>query len=160
MNYDLRNSNKESRKRFVKYANFLLRSQKSNVCLIDESHRTLNQNSYLHVLCRILAADTGVTESYAKEVYFKMLANKDIFVTVTKDPITGNMVKMTKSTTDLTVPEMRRALTNFRNWAAENGYYLPNANMADDGSLSFSEQADKDAFDQAVIQTSTLENYT
>ena len=104
MNYDLRKSNKESRKKFVKYANSLLRNERSNVCLIDESNRTLNQNSYIHVLCRILAAQTGVTEAYAKQVYFKSIANPDIFINVTKDTLTNQMVKVTRSTTDLTIP--------------------------------------------------------
>ena len=40
MNYDL--SNKEWRKRFVKYANSLLEKQRTNVVLVDESNRTLN----------------------------------------------------------------------------------------------------------------------
>ena len=159
MNYDLRKSNKESRKKFVKYANSLLKNERSNVCLIDESNRTLNQNSYIHVLCRILAAQTGVTEAYAKQVYFKSIANPDIFINVTKDTLTNQMVKVTRSTTDLTIPEMRKAITNFRNWAAENGYDLPDATIADDGTMSFVSDYDKEAYNQAIIETSKLEQY-
>ncbi len=103
MNYDLRKTNKESRKRFLRYANSLLKNERSNVCLIDESDRTLNQNSYLHVLCRILASYSGVTEDYAKQVYFKRMANPDIFVTATKDPLTNQMITRTRSTTELTI---------------------------------------------------------
>lgn len=157
MNYNL--SNKEDRGRFVKRANKLLEKQQTNVCLIDESNRTLNQNSYIHVLCRILAADTGQTTEYAKQVYFKELANPDIFITVTKDAVTNQMVKYTKSTSSLTINEMRRAIDNFRKWAANNGYYLPEANMSDDGSLSFASDNDKQAFNQAVIETSKVEDY-
>ena len=144
MNYDL--AQKDDRKRFVRYANSLLRNKRTNVCLLDESGRTLNQNSYIHVLCRILAMDIGVTESYAKQVYFKEIANRDIFITSTKDPLTGKFVTTTRSTCDLTIPEMRRAITQFRNWAAENGYYLPEANINDDGSMVFASDKDKDAF--------------
>lgn len=157
MNYDL--SIKEERKNFIKRANALLAKQKGNVCLKDETNRTLNQNSYIHILCRIMATQTGVTEAYAKQVYFKEIANPDVFSTVTKDSITGKMVKYYKSTADLTVPEMRKAITNFRNWASENGYYLPEAQIADDGSVSFSTTYDKDAFHQATISTSKLEEY-
>ena len=156
MNYDLRD--KDSRKRFVRYANLLLRNQRTNVALCDESHRTLNQNAYIHVLCRILAQDVGVTEAYAKQVYFKDLANPGLFSTATKDELTGQMVTRTRSTCELTVPEMRKAITNFRNWAAEHGYYLPEANMNDDGSLVFASDKDKEAFHQAEIKTSQSEN--
>ena len=157
MNYDL--TSKEDRKRFVQRANKLLESQRKNVSLVDESNRTLNQNSYIHILCRIMAAGTGVTEAYAKQVYFKELANPEIFVTMTKDPITGKMIKFTRSTCDLSIPEMRKAIQNFRDWAADNGYNLPDAQIADDGSMSFSTPADKSAFHQATIETSKLESY-
>ena len=157
MNYDL--SIKEERKSFIKRVNALLRNQKNNVSLKDESNRTLNQNSYIHILCRIMASQTGVTEAYAKQVYFKEIANPDLFISTTKDSITGSLVKYYRSTCDLTVPEMRRAITNFRDWASENGYYLPDAQVADDGSVSFSSPYDKDAFHQAAIQTSKVEDY-
>ena len=41
--------------------------------------KTLEQNGYLHVLCRIMAMETHVSERYAKYVYFKQLANPEIF---------------------------------------------------------------------------------
>jgi hypothetical protein len=159
MNYDLRRSNKESRKKFVKYANSLLKSERCNVSLIDESNRTLNQNSYIHVLCRILASQTGVTEAYAKQVYFKTLANPDIFVTTTKEPVTNQVVQAIRSTRDLTIPEMRRAISNFRAWAADNGFDLPDATLSDDGTMSFVTNYDKEAYNQAIIETSKMEDY-
>ena len=158
MNYDL--SLKKDRSLFIKRANNLLKNQRTNVALVDESNRTLNQNSYIHVLCRILAADTGVSEQYAKQVYFKELANPDIFISVSKDSITGKMVKFSRSTCELTLQEMRKAISNFRDWAADNGYYLPDANIADDGTVSFSTDDDKAAFHQAEIQTSRSFNLT
>ena len=108
MNYDL--TNKENRKRFITRCNSLLKNQRNNVCLVDESGRTLSQNKYIHVLCRVLAQDVGVSEEYAKQVYFKELANRDIFVTFTKDPIANKMVEVHRSTYDLTIEEMRRAI--------------------------------------------------
>ena len=157
MNYDL--TTKESRLRFIKRCNALLKNRRTNVVLIDESNRTLSQNKYIHVLCRILAADIGVTEQYAKQVYFKTLANPDIFVTVSKDPLTGEMVKTVRSTCDLTIQEMRRAIEGFRIWAADNGYALPEATLEDDGTMTFENDGDKIAFHQAEIETSKMEEY-
>lgn len=153
MNYDL--TVKEDRKKFVKRCNELLRSKRTNVSVVDESNRTLNQNCYIHVLCRILAQDIGVTESYAKQVYFKEIANPDIFISVTKDPLTNKVVKTTRSTRDLTIAEMSKAIKQFVDWAAEEGYVLPEATLANDGSMSFVSEQDKAAFHQAQIRTSS-----
>lgn len=159
MNYDLRRTNPEERKRFVKYANSLLKNERANVSLIDESKRTPNQNSYLHILCRILAVETGVSEDYAKQVYFKTFANRELFHRVTKDPVTNNMVSVTRSTSELTVPEMRKAIENLHHWAADNGFILPEASIKDDGSVEFSSDKDKEAYNKAIITTSKQEQY-
>ena len=155
MNYDL--SQKEDRKKFLHRANMLLRKQRTNVALIDESKRTPNQNSYIHVLCRILAMDTGVSERYAKLVYFKELANPDIFVSVSKDPIAGKPIKFIRSSCDLTVPEMARAIDNFLRWAAEQGYELPQASLNEDGELVFASEEEKEKFHRAQLETSKLD---
>lgn len=157
MNYDLRD--KQDRKRFLRYANSLMRNQRRNVRLIDESCRTLNQNSYLHVLCRILALDTGVTEKYAKDVYFKGLSNPDIFLTETSDPITGAKIRYVKSTKDLSITEMSKAINNFRYWAEQNGYYLPDASINDDGEITFKSKDDEEMFRKAEMETSKFDNF-
>lgn len=155
MNYDL--SQKEDRKKFLRRANMLMRKQRTNVALIDESKRTINQNSYIHVLCRILAEDTGVSERYAKLVYFKELANPDIFVSVSKDPIAGKPIKFIRSSCDLSVPEMAQAITNFLQWSAEQGYDLPQASLDEDGQLVFASEEEKEKFHRAQIETSKLD---
>ena len=157
MNYNL--TNKEDRKRFVRYANSLLKNQRTLISLEDKSNRTLSQNCYIHVLCRIMAQETGTTEYYAKQVYFKEIANPDLFVRVTKDPLTGQMVKTIRSSTELTIGEMAKAITNFISWAAEQGYVLPEANTNDDGTVSFGSDYDKQAFEQAEVETSKNEKY-
>ncbi len=157
MNYDLRI--KEERKLFIKRANQLLKSERTNVVLCDESNKTVKQNSYIHVLCRILATETGVTEAYAKQVYFKELANPSIFVTVTTDNISGKVIKYYKSIKDLTLQETRKAISSFILWAEENGYHLPKATVQMDGSLSFNSAQDEQAYHQAIIKTSKFENY-
>lgn len=155
MNYDL--SIKDERRRFVKRANALLKNQRSNVCLIDESNRTLNQNAYLHVLCRVLAMDTGVTENYAKQIYFKRIANPEIFVSVTRDPVTNEAISYVRSTADVTITDMSKAIDNFLMWASENGYNLPQASLNEDGSLSWNSEEDKEAFHKAQIETSKMD---
>jgi len=157
MNYDLRDKN--DRKRFLRYANALMRNEKTNVKLIDESNRTLNQNSYLHILCRILAVETGVTEKYAKDVYFKQLANPNIFLQEIEDPITHNKAVYLKSTSELTVTEMNKAINYFRFWAESNGYYLPDASTDIDGTITFASEKDEEAFHKAEIETSKFDSY-
>ena len=157
MNYDL--TDKEQRKRFIRYANSLLKNQRTLVSLEDHSNRTISQNCYIHVLCRILASDTGVTEYYAKQVYFKELANPDIFVHMTKDALTGKMVKTIRSSTDLSVQEMSRAISSFIMWAAEQGYKLPEATTSEDGTMVFKSEEDKEAYRQAQISTNKDEQY-
>ena len=117
MNYDL--TNPLHRKQFVRRANKMLKDKCSNVSLVNESKRSLKQNSYLHVLCRIMAIETGVSEKYSKNVYFKIMSNPDIFIKDDVDKLTGMRVQYIRSTADLTADEMSRAINSFRRWAEE-----------------------------------------
>jgi hypothetical protein len=110
-------------------------------------------------LCRILAQDVGVTEEYAKQVYFKELANPSIFITCTKDPLTNEMIKITRSTVDLNINEMRRAIDGFIRWAAGKGSVLPEATLNDDGTMTFDDEQNNAAFHQAEIETSKADEY-
>jgi len=160
MNYDL--TDKNDRKRFLRYANSLLKNQRTNVKLTDESNRTLNQNSYAHVLIRIVAAYTGETEYYAKQVYFKALANPGIFFLITKDAATGKMMKMVRSTSELSIDEMRKAISNFHWWVLETfdgQLVLPEATIEDDGTVTFKSDAEKEGFAKAEIEASKAEVY-
>lgn len=154
MNYDL--SVKEDRKKFIKRANALLKSSRPNVALIDESNKTPNQNAYIHVLCRIIAEETGTSEYYAKQVYFKEIANNELFIRITKDSLTNQLVKTIRSICDLTIPELSRAINRFIKWAAEQGYILPKATVSNDGSLCFDTDKDQAMYHQALIHTSKL----
>lgn len=122
---------------------------RTNVCLVDESERTLNQNAYLHVLFRIVADYTGDSEEYVKQVHFKLIVNPEIFVKVTKDKTTGKMLKYIRSTAEVDVGEMSRAIDNFIRWSAEQGITLPEAQINTDHSVSFASQQDANAFHQA-----------
>lgn len=157
MIYDL--TNPLHRKQFAKRANDMLRKSCTNAVLIDESKRSIKQNSYLHVLCRILAIETGVTEDYSKQVYFKQLANPTLFIVEEEDKITGAKLQRLKSTSELTKEEMTRAINTFRRWSEENGYYLPEANPDEDGNMNFASEEDEQAYHQAELEASRLENY-
>jgi len=106
-----------------------------------------------------MAFETGVKESYAKEVYFKTYANHDLFIQEVTDPITGTVVNCYRSTADLTIDEMTRAINNFRHWAEENGYYLPEATLDDDEKLIFKSPKDEQAFNQAAIETARASQF-
>ena len=93
--------------------------------LTAKTFRSRNQNSYLHLLIGVVAMDTGTTIAYAKEVYFKRLCNKDLFIKEETDLYAGK-VEVVRSTTDLTTGEMSMAIDRFKKWGAENGIYLPN----------------------------------
>ena len=137
----------------------MLEKKCQSATLIDGSKRTLSQNSYLHVLCRILAIEIGVTEKYAKDVYFKQLANPDLFIRDESDSLTGMKIQRLRSTSELTTEEMSKAINTFRHWSEEQGYYLPEANPDDDGSMEFASENDELAFRQGELESSRLERY-
>lgn len=151
MKYDL--STPLHRKQFIAKCNRLLHDKATLVSLNDESTRTIQQNKYLHVLCRIMAMCVGETEHYAKEVYFKELANPEIFVRESVDKVTGEIFKYVRSTADLSKDEMTRAINNFRHWSEDHGYYLPDADVDDEGVVSFKSSRDAEAFHQADLET-------
>lgn len=155
MKYDL--SNTYDRKRFVRRANQLLKKKAGLINLLDESGRTLNQNSYLHVLIRIMALETGVSESYAKQVYFKIMSNPDLFISEETDNLTGAKVQRLKSTSELKKDDTTKAINNFRHWAENNGYYLPEASLDETDHLVFKTKDDEDAFKKAEIETGKAE---
>ena len=157
MNYDL--TNPLHRKQFVRRANKMLERKCQNAVLTDESKRSLSQNSYLHVLCRILAIETGVTERYAKDMYFKTMSNPDIFIRDDEDKLTGMRVQYLRSTSTLTTDEMSKAINSFRHWSEDQGYYLPEADLDASGNMVFTSEKDKEAFRQGEIEASRMESF-
>lgn len=151
MKYDL--STPLHRKQFIAKCNKLLQDKATLVSLNDESSRTIQQNKYLHVLCRIMALSTGESEHYAKEVYFKELSNSEIFVRERVDKVTGEVQKYLRSSAELSKDEMTRAINNFRYWSENNGYYLPDADVDNEGIVSFKSSRDAEAFHQADLET-------
>lgn len=97
-------------------------------CVVEVSEKTfrsINQNSYLHLLLGVVAMETGNTLADVKEYYFKRIINPDIFIVTKKDKL-GNSFESTRSSSQLTKEEMSMAIDRLKRWGAENGIYLPN----------------------------------
>lgn len=87
--------------------------------------RSLQQNSYLHVLLGYFAAQTGNTLEWVKKEYYKKLVNPTTFIRTKEDRFMG-VVKYLRSSADLDTAEMTTSIDRFRNWSAsEVGIYLP-----------------------------------
>lgn len=98
-----------------------------------KTKRTLNQNSYLHLLLGYFASKTGNTLEWVKQQYYKRTCNPDLFVSERYDAILGRYVKYVRSSADLTTDEMTTSIERFRNWAAsEAGIYLPEAHRKEE----------------------------
>lgn len=89
--------------------------------------RSIKQNKYLHLLLGFFASEYGETIDYVKEQYFKLAANRSIFVRERDDKLAGR-VSYLRSTRDLDKGEMQMAIERFRYWSSINaGIYLPSA---------------------------------
>lgn len=97
-------------------------------CIVEltekKMKRSLSQNSYLHLILSYFASQTGNTLEWVKQQYYKKLCNPDIFIGEKEDPFLGR-VTYVRSSADLRTDEMKLSIDRFRNWAASEGYYLP-----------------------------------
>lgn len=104
--------------------------ERGAMAIIEEKklRRSLPQNSYLHLLLGYFASQTGCTLEWVKERYYKLAANRELFLASRTDPVTGKPTNYLRSSALLTSDEMALSITRFRNWAAaEAGIYLPEA---------------------------------
>ena len=86
--------------------------------------RSLNQNSYLHLLLGDFAAHFGYTLEEAKTIY-KRDINPTVYV------YEKNFSKFLRSSADLDKDEMAKTIDNFMKVSAENGHPLPPATDID-----------------------------
>lgn len=121
MKYNL--TDQLDRQRFTARVEGML-AKGSYVELKDCARRTLNQNSYLHLLLGVVAMDTGNDLQYVKTWYFKRLVNRDIFIVRREDKYCG-VVETERSTAELTKEETSIAIDRFKRWGNENGFYMP-----------------------------------
>lgn len=125
MIYDL--SNELQAENFKKRCNSLFQKK----CIVEltekKPQRTLSQNSYLHAALGFFGLQIGYTLEEVKQWYFKETVNPMLFVRQKKDPITGEVRKYLRSSSDLTIDEMTTAIERFRNWAVtiDPPVYIP-----------------------------------
>ena len=88
--------------------------------------RTLSQNAYLHVLLGFFACEYGCGMDEAKVRFYKERCNKDIFLSKRVNQ-KGIEVEYLRSSADLSVDEMRLSIERFKNYSAQIGIPLPDA---------------------------------
>ena len=116
-------ANELDRRRFAARVERLTSAQ-AVVELTEKAPRSINQNSYLHLILGVVAMETGNTLEDTKRVYFKQLCNPGIFCQEKTDDL-GNKVDTLRSSADVTKEEMSTAIDRFKMWAASNGIYIP-----------------------------------
>jgi hypothetical protein len=89
--------------------------------------RTLNQNSYLHLLIADFAVEFGYNLAEAKIVYKR--CSPDLYVYRKHDQT------FVKSSADLSLTEMAQSITRFKDFSREQGHDLPEAENAEWRSL-------------------------
>lgn len=122
MLYDLKNP--LDRERFKRRCNALFKKR----CVVELSEkvkRSSQQNRYLHLLLGYLAMETGNSLDYAKEVFYKRSANREIFVREKDDELIGR-TEYLRSSADLTTEEFSMSIDRLRDWSSQTaGIYLP-----------------------------------
>ena len=122
MIYDLK---KEAEKADVRYEH--LKNKGAVIELTEKTNRSLNQNSYLHLLFGIFAIEYGCSIRFVKDRFFKETVNQELFVTKRRDKILGDIIEL-RSSADLTVEEMVTAIDRFKIWSSqEAGIFLPDS---------------------------------
>ena len=125
MLYDLKSP--LDRERFKRRCNALYKKE-GIVELSEKTIRSNQSNKYLHTLLGFLAMETGNTLEYAKEVFYKMAANKDIFVRIKEDELLGK-VEYLRSSATLSQEEFSTSIDRLRDWSSQvAGIYLPSPN--------------------------------
>jgi hypothetical protein len=125
MLYDLKNP--LDRERFKRRCNALFQKQ-GIVELSERVKRSSQSNRYLHLIIGYLAMETGNTLEYAKEVFYKRTANRELFVREKEDEFLGK-TEYLRSSAELTQEEFSLSIDRFRDWSSQTaGIYLPSPN--------------------------------
>lgn len=98
--------------------------------------RSLNQNSYYHLLLGIFGLEFGWSLEEAKIIH-KREVSPNIFI------YEKNGKKFVRSSADLDSKEMTDAIEQFRKYSAENGLYLPEPDEQDK-LIYYSNQIEKE----------------
>lgn len=92
-------------------------------------HRTINQNSFLHLLLNYFGVETGYTLAESKYLYKNVNAGLYRYE--------KNSVKFLRSTADLTKEDMQKSINRFMEWSKEKGIELPT--VIDDAFMRWAE---------------------
>jgi len=107
---------KESdRLKFQEYSEKLL-NQSAYIELTKKNQRSSDQNRYIHLIFKWFASETGYSEDYIKQRFFKKEANPAIFIREVDGKL--GKVRELRSSADLSTTEMTEAIERFRNWSA------------------------------------------
>lgn len=117
MKFDLKNTHEEQRA--SDYLKMLIENKSIVEIKKVSPRRSLNQNSYLHLLLGAFGQHFGYTLEEAKIIYKDL--NRDIYAYTKKDRT------FWKSSADLTVEEMTTTIDVLRDWSKRGGYPLPPA---------------------------------
>ena len=124
MKYDM--SNASHREQIQNRLASILAKGKGIVELTEvKPKRTIKQNNYLFLILGLFACEYGESIDYVKEYYFKLAANKTLFLREKEDKILGKR-RFLRSSSELTTEEMTLAIERFRDWSSiYAGIYLP-----------------------------------
>lgn len=123
MRYDLSNEFQaaQASARFAQ-----LKAKGASIDLVEKRVRTLDQNSYLHLLLQYMALALGESVEYVKVVYYKRHCSPDLFITSKFDTVLFQQIETLRSSRDLSVEEMTISIERFREFALrECNEYLP-----------------------------------
>lgn len=99
----------------------------SLVELTEKSNRTLKQNAYLHLIISYFALMYGDNLEYCKRKFYKIESNLTTFEYERINKLTGEVRKALKSTKDLSKTELSLTIERFKDYSANIGIVLPDA---------------------------------
>ena len=105
-----------------------LQNKAAMVELVEKKSRSIQSNKYLHLMLSSFGLQFGYTLEEVKTHFYKLTANKDIFVREGIDKFTGEIYTYLRSSADLTQDEMSKSIDNFRAWSKEEtGFDFPSS---------------------------------
>jgi len=105
-----------------------LQNKGSIVELTEKRPKSLQQLKYLHLMLSYFGLQFGYSLEETKTHFYKLTANKDIFVREGIDKFTGEIYTYLRSSADLTQDEMSKSIDNFRAWSKEEtGFDFPSS---------------------------------
>lgn len=116
-------ANQEELAKAREYLNQVARLGKRVEIVRKAEHRTLNQNSYLHLILGYFGTQTGYTAEEAKVLYKRL--SSDLYV------YEKNGTKFLRSSADLSKEDMAKSIDRFMQYSEKQGVPLPLVNNQD-----------------------------